>query len=78
MKFSILPLRRNPGTKFNKKSADMFESFNDCGYCDSSRFHKNRPYIISPLISLQSVFILSASVDKMAPFLKENQQLHDA
>ena len=28
--------------------------------------------------SLQSVVNLSASVDRIAPFLKENQQLHDA
>ena len=32
----------------------------------------------SALISLQSVFDLSASVDRIAPILKENQQLHDA
>ena len=32
----------------------------------------------SRLITLQSVFNLSASVDRIAPILKENQQLHDA
>ena len=41
-------------------------------------FTKYRPYKTSPLISLQSAFNLSASVDMIAPFLKENQQLHDA
>ena len=50
----------------------------ECGYCDTTRFHKNRPYKISPLISFQSVINLSASVDGMARFLKENQQLPDA
>ena len=41
-------------------------------------FHKNWSFKISPLILLQSVFDLSASVDRIAPFLKENQELHDA
>ena len=35
----------------------------ECGYCDTTRFHKNRPYKISPLISFQSVINLSGSVD---------------
>ena len=53
--------------KLIEKLADMFDRFADlqfeCGYCDKTRFHKNRPYKISPLISFQSVLNLSASVD---------------
>ena len=79
LKFSILPLRQNPGMKFNEKSVGMFgRVLMNADTVTQSRFHKNRPYITSTLISLQSVFILSPSVDRIAPFLKENQQLHDA
>ena len=35
----------------------------ECRYCDTTRFHKNRPQKVSPLISFQSVLNLSASVD---------------
>ena len=45
--------------KFIEKLAGMFE----CRYCDMTRFLKNRPYKISPLISFQSVLNLSSSVD---------------
>ena len=48
--------------KFIEKLADMFDRF-ECGYCDTTRFHKNRPQEVSPLISFQSVLNLSASGD---------------
>ena len=76
LKFSIFPPKRKSREEIQwEKCWHVWQSFNECGYCDTSGFHKHRPYIISPLISLQSVFILSASVDRKAPFLKENQQL---
>ena len=73
-------------TQFNEKRAHMFDrfrvinSFNDAH--TASRFYKNRPSLkqISPLISLQSVLNLSASVN--SPFCQGKpqirEQLHDA
>ena len=55
-------------TKFIEKLADMFDRFAELyeivgRYCDTTTYHKNHPYKISPLILSQSVLNLSASVD---------------
>ena len=69
-------------TKFIEKLADMFDRFEELqivwmgGYCDKTRFHKNRPYMFH-LWFRSSQFLIYPLV-WMAPFLRENQQLPDA
>ena len=64
-KVALLEVFHDTGKrKFIENFTDLqsYKKF-ECRYCDMTRFHKNRPQKVSPLVSFLSVLNLSAGVD---------------
>ena len=67
-------------TKFIEKLADMFDRFKqsyklfEWGYCDTTRFHKNRPYKTSKQAKISDI-ISRRFGDSMTPLSRVEMRL---